>query len=113
LFNYRGVIKMPKPAQFHVTAFSNGVLLGTAIAASAHAFVNHMLAVHDKTSNVEMTVYPYSTQHTHMRGEDGHLYPLFVYRSGRESMLTHAQLEEMLIEYAEGKAQIDAVLLAA
>lgn len=104
---------MLKPAQFHVTAYSNGVLLGTAIAASAHAFVNHMLAVHDKTLNIDMTVYPYSTQHTHMCGDDGRLYPLFVYRAGRESMLTHTQLEEMLIDYVEGKAHLEPLKHAA
>lgn len=111
MFNYRGVIKMSKPDQFHVTAYSNGVLLGTAIATSDHAFVSHMLAVHDKTSGIDMTVYPYGVQHTHMRADDGRLYPLFVYRSGRESLLTHAQLKEMLIVYAAG--QVDARLLAA
>lgn len=104
---------MLKPAQFHVTAYSNGILLGTAVQVSAEAFVNHMLAVHDRTSNIEVTVYPYNTQHAHMCDGDGRLYPLFVYRAGRESMLTHAQFEEMLIAYAEGKAHLEPLKHAA
>jgi hypothetical protein len=106
--NYtNGPSKMKIPAQFHITAYSHGVLLGTAIAATPRAFISQMLAVHDRALAVDLTVYPYEANHAHMRTDDGRLYPLFVYRSGRESMLSHAQLEELLAAYATGRARCD------
>ncbi|GGE83739.1 hypothetical protein [Massilia psychrophila] len=43
---------------------------------SAAAFVAHLLAVHDKTSNIDLTVYPYDAHRRHMRDVDGRLRPL-------------------------------------
>jgi hypothetical protein len=94
-----------QPEQFHVTASCRGVILGTAISLTPSAFVTHLLSIHDKAAPVDLTVYPYDAGHRHMRRQNGRLYPLFIYRCGCESLLSHAQLKKMLEVYADGMCE--------
>jgi hypothetical protein len=93
-----------RPVQFHITAFCNGVALGTSLVHNQKGFVSHLLAVHDRTLNIELTVYPYDAAGRHLVCSCGQLYPIFTYRFGRESMLSREQLEALLTVYAQGRA---------
>jgi hypothetical protein len=97
-----------QPTHFHITSHCNGVLVGTSVSSSAECFIAHLLAIHARTSNIELTVYPYDGDRHHFRGPDGRLYPLFLYRSSAEAQLTAAQFSDLVHDYAHGRAGVGA-----
>lgn len=97
-----------RPTHFHITSHCNGVVVGTSVSSLAECFIAHLLAIHARTSNIELTVYPYDGNRHHLRRPDGRLYPLFLYRSGVEAKLTAAQFSDLVHDYAHGRAGADA-----
>jgi hypothetical protein len=97
-----------RPTHFHITSHCNGVVVGTSVSSSAECFIAHVLAIHARTSNIELTVYPYDGNRHHLRQSDGRLYPLFLYRLGIEAQLTSAQFSDLVHDYAYGRASGDA-----
>ena len=91
-----------RTTHFHVVSYCNGVLVGTSVSTSADCFIRHLMAIHDKTTNVEMTVYPYDCQGHHLRVQGGQLYPLFLYRSAVEAKLSRDEFYVRVHDYAYG-----------
>lgn len=91
-----------RTTHFHVVSYCNGVLVGTSVSTSADCFIRHLMAIHNKTKDVEMTVYPYDCQGHHLRGQGGQLYPLFLYRSSVEAKLTREEFYVRVHDYAYG-----------
>jgi hypothetical protein len=95
---------------FHVTAYAsngidNGVNLGTAVDLTSGAVIEHVLSVYDRTSGVDLAVFPYNEARCPAVHDEGSLYPMFTYRSGRESMLNREQLKDLLQAYVDGEAE--------